>query len=114
MSTTSALGKLRQEQEEIERLLMELEAEKKEIDEKYEAVVEKDNKVHAELRESRDAYQYSRLEMRVSMLSKQRKIVEEKKQEIDRKIRGHREELEKVKARIEYMRPKGKLVSYKE
>lgn len=113
MSTTSALMKLRKEKEKIEESLKVLEVQKKKIDQKYASVMEEENKIHEELRKCRDAYQYSRLEIRVNTLSRRRKDVEVKKQEIDRKIRGHQEELEKVKSRIDYMRPKGKLKSFK-
>ena len=58
-------------------------------------------------------YLYSRLEMRLNSTSKKRKTVDEKKQAILRKIRGHEEELEKTKKRIKYMKPKGELISHK-
>jgi len=56
-------------------------------------------------------YQYSKLQMRLNVLSNQRRSIEQKKQEIEMKIRGYGEELEKVKRRIEYLTPRGRLVS---
>lgn len=114
MSTTTAIERLRQEQRNIEESLKELEAQKKEIDAKYAAVVDEENRIHEELRRCRDPYQYSQLEMRLFPIRRRRGEIEAEKTALERKIRGFQEELEKVKARIEYMRPKGDLIQTKE
>jgi predicted nucleic acid-binding Zn-ribbon protein len=113
MSTTSTIAKLREEQKKIEKLLEELEQQKKTVDKQYASAMEDENKVYEELRKCRDTVQYNKLQIRVNAVTRRRKQVEAKKQEVDRRLRGYRDELEKVKARIEYMKPKGDLVSYK-
>jgi len=104
---------LREEQKKIEALLVELEAQKKVVDAKYVAVVEEDNKVYDELRKCRDVQLYNKLQIQVNASTRRRKEVEVKKQETDRKIRGYQDELKKVKAKIEYMKPKGELIEHK-
>ena len=114
MSTSLAIAKLREEQKSIEDLLVELEPQKTAIDEKYASVMEEENKVYEELLKCRDTQQYNKLQIQINTVSRLRKEVEARKQEIDRKIRGYQDELEKVKAKIEYMKPKGELVEHKE
>jgi len=114
MSTMSSIDKMRQDQRRIEEILLGLEAQKKEIDEKYNAVLEEENMALDELRRCRDQVQYTRLDMKLNMVSRRRREMDPQKQAIERKIRGHREELERIKARIGYMTPKGGLVSSKE
>ena len=113
MSTTLALMKLKEDQRKIKESLKDLETQKKEIDDKYFTVLNEENKLHKELRECRDTYQYSQLEIRINSITKRRREVESQKQELERKVRGYQEELEKINARIEYMKPKGELVSKK-
>jgi len=113
MSTTLTIAILREEQKKIEDLLVELEAQKKTVDAKYASVME-ENKVYDELRKCRDVQLYNKLQIQLNAASRRRKEVEAKKQETDRKIRGYQDELEKVKAKIEYMKPKGELVEHKE
>jgi uncharacterized protein (DUF3084 family) len=103
---------LKEDRKKIEELLKNLETQKKEVDEKYSSALEEENKIHEQLRKCRDTYQYSRLEMRLNILSRRRREIESQKQAIDRKIIGHREELKKTSERIEYMRPKGKLIPH--
>ncbi|MCW4027387.1 MAG: hypothetical protein NWE76_07900 [Candidatus Bathyarchaeota archaeon] len=115
MSTTPTVEKLRKEQKKIEDALEELEDHKKKVDEKYASVLAEENKLHEDFRKCRDTYEYSQLEIRLNRVSRRRREIETEKQATDRKIIGYNEELKKVKARIEYMKPKrGKLVSYKQ
>jgi len=113
MSTSLTVAKLREEQKNIEDLLVELEAQKTAIDGKYASAKEEENKVYEELRKCRDTQQYYKLQVQINSVSRRRKEVEAKKQEIDRKILGYQDQLEKVKAKIEYMKPKGELVEHK-
>jgi len=106
MSSIAVIAELRQQQKKIEKAIEELKEEKKKIDEKYSSIVEEENKIYDEMRQCRDMYKYDRLQMRLHVISNQRKAVEQKKQEIEKKIRGHEEELEKIKRRIEYLKPK--------
>jgi len=114
MSTSLTVAKLREEQKSIENLLVELEAQKKTIDEKYASIMDEENKVYEELRKCRDTQQYYKLQVQINTVSRLRKEVEAKKQETERKIRGYQDQLEKIKAKIEYMKPKGELVEHKE
>lgn len=91
-----------------------LEMQKKEVNEKYASLLEEENKIHQELRKCRDPYQYSQLEMRLFPIARRRSEVEAEKQALERRIRGYQEELEKIKSRIEYMKPKGNLIHPKE
>jgi chromosome segregation ATPase len=114
MSTSSMIAELRKEEKRIVELLVDLEAQSKIVDGKYTSVMGEENKVYGELLKCRDAQQYNKLQVQLNAISRRRKEVEAEKQEIERKIRGHQEELEKVKAKIEYMKPKGQLVEHKE
>jgi len=76
--------------------------------------MEEENKVYDELRKCRDVQKYNKLLVQMNTVSRRRKEVEAKKQEIERKIPGHLDELEKVKVKIEYMKSKGELVEQKE
>jgi predicted nucleic acid-binding Zn-ribbon protein len=114
MSTTPAIEKLKQDQKKIEESLKGLENQKREVEEKYTSVSDEENKILGEMRQCRDAYQYSQLEIRLHPVSRRRREIETRKQAVERKIRGYQEELAKIKARIEYLRPKGKLVPHKE
>jgi len=101
------IAELRQEQKRIEKAIDELKEQKKKIDEKYSSIVEEENKIYDEMRRCRDTYKYDKLQMRLNVVSNQRRAIEQKKQEIEKKIRGHEEELKRVKRRIEYLKPKG-------
>jgi len=105
------IAKLRQEQKKIEEMISELEKQKREIDEKYSSIMKEEDKIYDEIRRCRDMYQYDKLQMRLNVISNQRKTIEQKKQEIEKKLMGYREELEKVKRRIEYLTPKKWTVS---
>jgi predicted nucleic acid-binding Zn-ribbon protein len=113
MSTTETVAKLKEEQNKIEKLLEELEQQKKTIDKQYAAAMEDENKVYEELRKCRDTVQYNRLQIHMNAVSRRRKQFEAKKQEVERRLRGYQDELERVKARIDYMKPKGNLISHK-
>jgi hypothetical protein len=113
MSAISALSKLKEKQKKIKEILEELKKQETEVENELSSQLQKEKKIHEELRKCRDMYLYSRLEMRLSSTSRKRKIVDEKKQAILRKIRGHEEEFEKTRKRIKYMKPKGELVSHK-
>ncbi len=113
MSTTMTVAILREEQKKIEALLADLEAQKKAVDAKFATVMDEENKLYDELRKCRDVQLYNKLQIQLNASSRRRKEVEAKKQETDRKIRGYQDELEKVKAKIEYMKPKGELVEHK-
>ncbi len=114
MSTSLTVAKLREEQKTVENLLIDLETQKKTIDTKYTSVLEEENKIYEELRKCRDAQQYDKLQIQINTVSRRRKELEARKQETERKIRGFQEQLEKIKTRIEYMKPKGELVEHKE
>jgi len=114
MATTATIEKLKRDRKKIEDLLRELENQMREVEERYAAMLGEENKIHEELRQCREASEYSRLEMRLHPVARRRREVEAEKQAIERRIRGYRGELEKVKARIEYMRPKGEFVPHKE
>jgi len=43
----------------------------------------------------------------LNVISNQRRTVEQEKNEIEKKIRGYEEELERIRRRIEYLTPKG-------
>jgi len=111
MSSLAIVAKLRQEQKRIEEMISELEKQKKEIDEKYSSIIKEENKIYDEIRRCRDMYQYDKLQMRLNVITNQRKTIEQKKQEIEKKIMGYGEELEKVKRRIEYLTPRRGVVS---
>jgi chromosome segregation ATPase len=114
MSTSSMIAELREEEKRIVELLAALEAQRKIVDGEYTSVMDEENKVYSELLKCRDAQQYNKLQVQLNTISRRRKEVEAKKQEIERKIRGHQDELEKVKAKIVYLKPKGELVEHKE
>jgi len=109
MSSTSIVAKLKQEQKRIEELISELKEQKKKIDEKYSSIKEEENKIYDEMHQCRDMYQYSKLQMRLNVISNQRRTIEQRKQEIEKKLRGYGEELEKIKRRIEYLTPKKRI-----
>ena len=106
MSSMYIIAELKQQQEKITKALNELKEQKKKIDEKYSSIVEEENKIYNEIRQCRDMYKYDKLQMRLNVVSNQRRTIEQKKQEIEKKIRGYEEELEKIKQRIEYLKPK--------
>jgi len=91
------IAELRQQQKRIEKSLDELREQKKKIDEKYSSIMEEENKIYDEIRRCRDMYKYDRLQMRLNVVSNQRKAVEQKRQEVEKKIRGYEAELEKIK-----------------
>jgi chromosome segregation ATPase len=105
---------LKEEEKRIVEMLSELEAQRKIVEGKYTSVMDEENKVYGELLKCRDAQQYNKLQVQLNTISRRRKEVEANKQEIERKIRGHQDELEKVKAKIEYLKPRGELVEHKE
>ncbi|MEM2146699.1 MAG: hypothetical protein QW279_15155 [Candidatus Jordarchaeaceae archaeon] len=113
MSTSLPVMKLREEQKNIESMLEDLNSQKVTIDEKYSLLINEENKLYDELRKCRDNQQFERLQMRIHMISNRRKEVEAAKQEVERKIRGFQDQLEKIKLKIEYMKPKGELVEHK-
>jgi chromosome segregation ATPase len=106
MSQETALGRLRKDLQKVEEDLRQMEVQKKDLDDKYLAAKQEEDKVVAELRSCRDAYKYNQLEMRLSILSRRRKEAEAVKEENERKMRGYREEIVKIKAKIEYLKPK--------
>ncbi len=106
MAYTVVLERLKEERRKLEEAIRQLEDQKKEIDRNYEAILQEEKKIYDQLRTCRDAYQYSRLEMRLSMIANTRREWEAKKEETDRKLRGYREELAKILRRIEYLKPK--------
>jgi len=105
MSSTYIISELRQQQEKIMKAIEDLEEQKKKIDERYASVKNEENKIYDEMRQCRDMYKFERLQMRLNVVSNQRRAIEEKKQEIEKRLKGHKEELEKIKRRIEYMKP---------
>lgn len=113
MSTTLIITNLREEQKKIEKILEELDQQKKTVDKRYALAIEEENKVYEELRKCRDMVQYDKLQIRINAITRRRKQVEAGKQEVDRRLRGYQDELKHVRARINYMKPNGKFVSHK-
>lgn len=107
MSSSYIISELRQQKEKIEKKIEELREQKKRIDERYASIKEEENKIYDEIRQCRDMYKYDRLQMRLNVIANQRRAIEQQKQEIEKKLLGHEEELERIKRRIEYMKPRG-------
>jgi len=106
MSTSLALEKLKEERKRIEEELQRLKDQKKQTDERLSSILEEEKRLLEELRKCRDPYQYNRLDIRLNMISRSRKEVESEKEEIERKIRGYEEELNRIQKRIEYLTPR--------
>jgi chromosome segregation ATPase len=106
MSTSVPLQKLRQEYRRIEGELKQLRDQKEKVDERFSSLLKEEKQLVEDMRKSRDPYQYSRIDLRLSTVARSRKGAESEKLEIDRKIRGYEEELSQIKRRIEYLTPK--------
>ena len=106
MSRLSPIEELKEERKKVEEALHKLEEEKKNIDEEYASILEEEKKVYEQMRRCRDAYQYSRLEIRLNMIMRNRKEVEARKEEVERRIRGYKEDLARIEKRIQYLTPK--------
>jgi chromosome segregation ATPase len=106
MSQSTIIEKLKEDLRRVDEMLARLEAEREEINKGYTAILEEENKIVEEMRKCRDEYKYMKLETRLNIVSRQRKEVEGKKTEIERKIRGCAEERSKILMRIEYLKPK--------
>jgi len=107
MASTNLIIELKRQQRKIEEALNDLLEQKRRIDERYASLMNEENKIYDEIRKCRDMYQYDRLQMRLNVISNQRRTVEQERNEIEKKIRGYEEELERIKRRIEYLTPKG-------
>ncbi|MBS7653727.1 MAG: hypothetical protein QXR06_00485 [Candidatus Bathyarchaeia archaeon] len=90
----------------IDKTLAHLEAQRGEIEEKYSAILDEENKIIEEMRKCRDPYKYSQLEIKFNAISRRRREMESRKNEIERKIRGCAEEKSRIQMRIEYLKPK--------
>jgi len=106
MSQATALDRLKEEARKIEESLSQLETQKKEVDVKYSSFLQEENRILEELRRCRDTYKYNQLEINFNIVSRRRREIEPQKTEIERKIRGYKEELAKLQARIEYLKPR--------
>ena len=106
MSTSVTLEKLREEQKKIEKELQGLRDRKKKIDDDLSSILSEENRLLEELRKCRDPYQYNRLDLRLNSITRSRKELESEREEIERKIRGYKEELNKIRRRIEYLTPR--------
>jgi len=106
MSSLPPLERLKQEYRKIEEELQRLRDKKKQTDEKYSSILEEEKKLAEEMRRCRDPYQYNRMEVRLSAISRSRRELESEKEDVERKIRGYEEELDRIGKKIGYLRPK--------
>lgn len=106
MSTSVPLQKLREECRRIEEELRQLRNQKEKADQRFSSLLKEEKQLIEDMRRSRDRYQYSRIDLRLSTVARSRKEAQSEKEEIERKIRGYEEELSKIKRRIEYLTPK--------
>lgn len=106
MSSSIPLERLKEEHREIEEQLRQLQDRKENVDEKFSSILEEEERLVEEMRKCRDPYEYSKMDIRVSRVSRSRREVQSEKEEIERKIRGYKEELDRVRKRIEYLKPR--------
>lgn len=106
MSQSVTIEKLRREREKITKELNILEVQKKEIDDKLQSVLKEEETLLDRMRRCRDPYEYNKIDVRLNTISRSRRQIEAKKEEIERRIRGYKEELTRIEKRIGYLTPK--------
>ncbi len=106
MSSLHPLERLKEEYTKIEEELQRLRDQKKIVDEKYSSIMGEQKKLVEDMRKCRDPYEYNKIDARLNLISRSRREVESEKQEIERKIRGYEEELNRIGKRIEYLKPR--------
>ncbi len=106
MSSPLPLERLKEERKRIEEELLGLRGQKKKIDEKFSSVLEEEKKLIEEMHKCRDIYEYNKMDVRLNRISRSRREVQSEKEETERKIRGYEEELDRVRRRIEYLKPR--------
>jgi len=97
---------MREEYRRIEEELKQLRNQKEKADQRFSSLLKEEEQLVEDMRKSRDRYQYSRIDLRLSTVARSRKEAQSEKEEIERKIRGYEEELSQIKRRIEYLTPK--------
>jgi len=97
---------MREEYRRIEEELKQLRNQKEKADQRFSSLLKEEEQLVEDMRKSRDRYQYSRIDLRLSTVARSRKEAQSDKEEIERKIRGYEEELSQIKRRIEYLTPK--------
>jgi len=105
MSSQHPFDRLKDEHRKIEEELERLREEKKRIDQTFSSIMEEERRLIEDLRRCRDAYEYSRMEMRLNMVSRSRREAETEKNAIERKIRGYEVDLGRIGKRIAYLKP---------
>lgn len=106
MSRKYNLEELKKESREIEEALRELERQKEEVDAQYSKIADQEKELSSQLYKCRDQYEYSKIEMRLNHVSRMRRDVESRKEELELKLRGYRSELENIKKKIKYLTPR--------
>jgi len=101
-----SLDALLSKKEEIEKLLRQLEEERKTIEEKLAKIKAKEDEFYRQATQSRDPIEASKAELMLHKIAELRKKYESRLEEVKRKIRGAERELEEVKMRIEIVKPK--------
>jgi len=97
---------MREEYRRIEEELKQLRNQKEKAYQRFSSLLKEEEQLVEDMRKSRDRYQYSRIDLRLSTVARSRKEAQSEKEEIERKIRGYEEELSQIKRRIEYLTPK--------
>ena len=105
MSSTYLITELERQREELEKALENLKEQKTKIDREYFSLKKEEDKIYEKIRQCRDNYQFDSLQMRLNVVATQRKSIERKRSEIEKKIRGYENEIEKIKQRINYLKP---------
>jgi len=109
MSQALTLAELKEKRKKVEEDLKKLEAQLKEVEERYSSILKEEKRLYEELRKYRssgDLYGYNRIEMRLNVVSRSRREIENLKAETERRIRGYREDLVRIDKRIEFLKPK--------
>jgi len=109
MSQALTLAELKEKRKRVEKELQELESKMKEIMERYNEIMQEEKRLYDELRKCQmkgDYYAYSRIEMRLNVVSRNRREIENLKSETERRIKGYREDLERIDKRIEFLKPR--------
>ena len=111
MSKEYHLEELKKESREVEEELRRLEEQKEQVDREYSKVEAQEDEIYSQLYKCRDPYEYGRIETRLNSVRGTKSGIEQKRQELEQKLRGYRTELEKLKEKIDYLTPrKGKFI----
>ncbi len=109
MSQALTLAELKEKRKWVEKELEELQVKMKEILQKYNEILQEEKRLYEELRKCQrkgDFYAYSRIEMRLNVVSRNRREIENLKAETERRIKGYKEDLERIDKRIEFLKPR--------